>query len=104
MKKKVMLAPVHPGDVLLEDFMKPLGLSAYRVARDLGVGPIAIGSICKGTRSVSAVMALKLGRYFQTSPEVWTGLQAQYDLEIAMREQAEKVKLIHPCSALAAAA
>lgn len=82
----MQLASVHPGDILCEDFLIPLGLSAYRVARDLGVGPIAITSICKGERSVSAIMALKLGRYFKTSPEIWTGLQAQYDLEVASRK------------------
>jgi len=104
MKKNMKLAPVHPGAVLLEDFMKPLGLSAYRVAKEIGVEPIAIGSICKGRRSVSASMALKLGRYFTTSPEVWTGLQAQYDLEIALGKESDKVRLIHPCAALAEAA
>ncbi len=96
------LDPVHPGDVLREDFMTPLGISAYRVAKDMNVEPIAITSICKGERSVSAIMALKLGRYFKTSPEVWTGLQAQYDLEIATRKLSAKVERIHPCAALAA--
>lgn len=102
MKEKTKLAPVHPGDVLREDFMKPLGISAYRVAKDLKIEPIAITSICKGTRSVSAGMALKLGRYFKTSPEIWTGLQAQYDLEIASHELAAKVASIRPYDALAA--
>src|SRR5271167_376278 len=102
MKKNMRLDPVHPGDVLREDFLIPLGLSAYRVARDLGVEPIAITSICKGDRSVSAVMALRLARYFKTSPEIWTGLQAQYDLEIASRKVSSKVERIHPCAALAA--
>jgi addiction module HigA family antidote len=102
MKKNMKLAPVHPGDVLREDFILPLGISAYRVAKDLGVEPIAITSICKGERSVSATMALKLGRYFKTSPEIWTGLQAQYDLEVASRKLLAKVQRIHPCAALAA--
>jgi len=102
MKNDSLLAPVHPGDVLREDFMLPLGLSAYRVAKDLGVEPIAITSICKGTRSISAIMALKLGRYFRTSPEIWTGLQAQYDLEVASRKLSGKVARIQPCAALAA--
>ena len=102
MKKNMQLAPVHPGDVLREDFLIPLGISAYRVAKDMNVGPIAITSICKGERSVSAIMALKLARYFKTSPEIWTGLQAQYDLEIASRKLSAKVERIHPCAALAA--
>jgi antitoxin HigA-1 len=101
MKKNLKLAPVHPGDVLREDFMLPLGLSAYRVAKDLKVEPIAITSICKGRRSVSAAMALKLGRYFKVSPEIWTGLQAQYDLEIALQRHSAQVGRIHPCEALA---
>jgi addiction module HigA family antidote len=102
MKKDTSLAPVHPGDVLREDFMKPLGLSAYRVAKALDMGPIAITSLCKGERGISATMALKLGRYFKTSPEIWTGLQAQYDLEIASRKFADKVESIRPYTALAA--
>src|SRR5471032_3015273 len=102
MKKNMRLDPVHPGDVLREEFLIPLGLSAYRVAKDLGVEPIAITSICNGERSVSASMALKLGRYFKTSPEIWTGLQAQYDLEVASRALSSKLQRIQPCAALAA--
>jgi addiction module HigA family antidote len=101
MKTKMKLAPIHPGKVLREDFLIPLGITAYRVARDLGVEPIAITSICNGKRSVSAIMALKLGRYFKTSPEIWTGLQAQYDLEMASRKLSAKIERIHPCAALA---
>jgi addiction module HigA family antidote len=94
--------PVHPGDVLRNDFLVPLGLSAYRVARDLGVEPIAITSICKGKRAVTAAMALKLGKYLRTSPEIWTGLQSQYDLEITARAMSAKLARIHPPPALAA--
>jgi len=82
-KQKDRLAPVHPGDVLREDFMKPLGLSAYAVAKALGSTPITISLICRGKRGVSAEMALKLGRLFNVSPELWMGIQADYDLEIA---------------------
>jgi addiction module HigA family antidote len=102
MKKDNRLAPVHPGDVLREDFMKPLGLSAYRVAKALHVEPIAITTLCKGKRGISAIMALKLGRYFKISPEIWTGLQAQYDLELTSRKLAGKVDRIRPYTALAA--
>jgi addiction module HigA family antidote len=102
MKKNKHLDPVHPGDVLREDFLVPLGLSAYRIANDLGVEPIAITSICKRKRAISAAMALKLGKYFRTSPEIWTGLQAQYDLEIASRSLSAKLARIHPHAALAA--
>src|SRR3972149_931788 len=88
-KQKDRRDPVHPGDVLREDFMKPLGLSAYAVAKAIGTTPIAISQICRGKRSVSAEMALKLGRLFNVSPELWMGIQADYDLEVA-RLQSEK--------------
>src|SRR5215469_10965306 len=77
------LNPVHPGDVLREDFMKPMGLSAYAVAKAVGTTPIAISQICRRKRSVSAEMALKLGRLLNVSPELWIGIQADYDLEVA---------------------
>lgn len=77
------LKPVHPGDVLREDFMKPLGLSAYKVAKAIGVAPIQISQITRGRRAVSAKTALLLGKYFRTSPELWVRLQAQYNLEVA---------------------
>lgn len=84
-----------------EDFMKPLKLSAYRVAKDIGVGAITISMICRGKRSVSAEMALKLGRYTNTSPELWTGIQADYDLEIAKRALEKRVQReIVPCRLL----
>jgi antitoxin HigA-1 len=76
------LPPVHPGEVLLEDFMKPLKLSAYRVAKDIGVSAIAISQLTRGRRSLSAQTALLLAKYFGTSPEVWIRLQGQYDLEV----------------------
>ena len=82
-KRNERLNPVHPGDVLREDFMKPLNLSAYAVAKAIGATPIGISQICRGKRSVSAEMALKLGRLFSVSPELWIGIQADYDLEIA---------------------
>jgi addiction module HigA family antidote len=77
------LAPVHPGEILLEEFMKPLGLSQTRVGRDLGVSPRRINEIIHGKRSVTADTALRLSRYFGTSAEFWLGLQADYDLDVA---------------------
>ncbi len=65
------LPPVHPGEVLLEDFMKPHGLTAYRVAKDIGVPALRIHQIVKGERGISADTALRLARYFGTSAEVW---------------------------------
>jgi addiction module HigA family antidote len=103
-KAKDRLATVHPGDVLREDFMKPLGLSAYAVAKAIGATPIAISQICRGKRSVSAEMALKLGRLFNISPELWMGIQADYDLEIAGLDCQERIEQeIHPLEALRAA-
>jgi addiction module HigA family antidote len=86
------LPPVHPGEVLLEDFMKPLGLSQYRLAKDLGVPALRISQIVHGKRAVTADTALRLARYFSTSANVWVRLQARYDLEVAEAELAEQVK------------
>lgn len=96
-KRKERLDPVHPGDVLREDFMKPLGLSAYAVAKAIGATPIAISEITRRKRGVSAEMALKLGRLFNVSAELWMGIQADYDLEIARdRSQTEIFRRVHP--------
>jgi addiction module HigA family antidote len=72
---------IHPGEVLFEDFMKPLKLSQYRVAKDINVSPIRISEIIHGTRAVSADTALRLGKYFGNSAQFWLNLQAHYDLE-----------------------
>ena len=85
------LAPIHPGQVLLEDFMKPLGLSQYRVAKDIGVPPLRISQIVRGQRSVTADTALRLARYFGTSAAVWLRLQARYDLEVAEAKMAKRI-------------
>lgn len=76
------LKPVHPGEILLEEFMKPLGISQYRLAKDISVPAIRISKIMRGLRSISANTALRLGRYFGTSAEFWLNLQNRYDLEI----------------------
>jgi addiction module HigA family antidote len=96
-KRNERLSPVHPGDVLREDFMKPMNLSAYAVAKAIGATPIAISQICRGKRSVSAEMALKLGRLFNVSPELWMGIQADYDLEVARLHSEKRIERdIHP--------
>ena len=79
------LAPVHPGNVLLKDFIEPMGVSRYRVAKNIHVPQRRIDLICRGEAAVSADMALRLGRLFGTTPEFWINLQAQYDLEVAAR-------------------
>jgi addiction module HigA family antidote len=76
------LAPIHPGEVLLADFLEPLGLSQYRLAQDLSVPPRRINEIVHGKRAITADTALRLARYFGTSERFWLNLQARYDLEI----------------------
>ena len=77
------LHPVHPGEVLLEEFIKPIKLSQNRLAIEIGVDARRINEITLGTRSVTADTALRLGRYFGVSPQFWLGLQAEYDLDVA---------------------
>lgn len=76
------LRPIHPGEVLAADFLEPLGLSQYRLARDLSVAPRRINEIVHGTRAISADTSLRLARYFGTSERFWLNLQARYDLEV----------------------
>src|SRR6201988_1707742 len=80
------LRPVHPGDILLHDFMQPLKLSSYRVAKELGVAAPTVNEIVRRRRAVIAEMALRLSRYFGTTAQLWQNLQTQYDLEIANRK------------------
>ena len=86
-----ILSPIHPGEVLLEDFMKPLGLSQYRLAKDIGVTPIRISQIVNGQRTITVDTAMRLARYFGTSAEVWLHLQVRYDLEVAEIELRQKI-------------
>ena len=76
------LPPVHPGEILLEEFLKPLGISQYRLAKAIGVPPRRINEIVHGDRAVTADTALRLSRYFSTSERFWLNLQAQCDLEV----------------------
>lgn len=76
---------IHPGEILLEEFMKPLELSINRLARELIVPPGRVSAIVNGKRSITADTALRLGRYFGVSPELWMGLQTDYDLRVAER-------------------
>jgi addiction module HigA family antidote len=87
-----LLSPIHPGEILLEDFMKPLGLSQYRLAQDLGVSPIRISQIIHGQRAITVDTAMRLARYFGVSAEVWLRLQVRYDLEVAERELSERIQ------------
>ena len=76
------LAPIHPGEVLLEEFLKPMELSQNRLAIDIGVPARRINEIVLGKRRISADTALRLGRYFEMSPQFWLGLQMDYDLDV----------------------
>jgi len=86
------LAPVHPGEILLEEFLLPLEISQYRLAKDISVPPRRINEIVHGKRAVTADTALRLSRYFGTSPEFWMDLQTAYELEIIAREIGDKVE------------
>ena len=86
------LAPVHPGEILLEEFLMPIGISQYRLAKDVGVPPRRINQIVHGTRAVSADTALRLARYFGTSERFWLNLQAQYDLDVEYDRIGERIE------------
>lgn len=75
------LAPIHPGEVLFEDFLEPLGISQYRLAHDISVPPRRINEIVHGKRGITADTALRLARYFRTTDRFWLNLQARFDLE-----------------------
>ena len=85
------LPPLHPGEVLLEEFMAPMGVSQNRLGRDLGVSPRRINEIIHGKRAITADSALRLARYFGTSAQFWMGLQSDYDLETAEDRLSEKI-------------
>ena len=88
------LPPVHPGEVLLEEFIKPLGISQYRLAKDISVPARRINEIVHGRRAVSADAALRLARYFSTSDRFWMNLQTRYDLDVQLaRHRAELDKI-----------
>lgn len=86
------LSPIHPGEVLLEDFMKPLGLTQYRLAHDIGVTPIRISQIVNGQRAISVDTAMRLARYFGTSAAVWLRMQVRYDLEVGQKKFGDRIK------------
>ena len=92
--------PIHPGEVLKEDFLKPLALSQYMLAKALGVPQIRISQIVNGKRAVTPATALRLARYFGTTPEFWLGMQMTYDLEKARDEHAADIEgEVHPRAA-----
>ncbi len=88
------MKPLHPGEVLREDFLKPMGITAYRLAKDINVPVNRITGIVNEDRAISADTALRLSRYFGTSAKVWTGLQSDYDLEVAAVQSRVALKRI----------
>ncbi len=80
--KTKKIPPIHPGEILLEDFLEPMGISQYKLSKDISVPPRRINEIVQGKRSVSADTALRLSRYFGLSERFWLNLQSRYDLEV----------------------
>jgi len=90
--KSKLLANITPGEILVEEFLKPKGITQYRLAKDIGVPPRRINEIVKGQRAITADTALRLGRYFGMSPEFWLNLQTHYDLEQEQERLAERLE------------
>ena len=90
--KNKKLIPIHSGEILIEEFLKPMGISQYRLAKDISVTPRRINENVHGKRSISADTALRLGRYFGISPQFWLNLQTRFDLEITEDLLAERLE------------
>lgn len=90
MNKK--LNPIHPGEILMEEFLSPIGISQYRLAKDISVPPRRINEIVHGRRSITADTALRFGRFFGMSPQFWLNLQTRYDLEVTEDSLGNRLK------------
>ena len=90
--KNKKLPPIHPGEILIEEFLKPMELSQYRLAKDISVPPRRINEIVHGKRSISADTALRLGRFFGIPPQFWLNLQTLFDLEVTEDLLAERLE------------
>ena len=89
--------PIHPGEILLSEFLEPLQITQYRLAKDIGVTPRRINEIVHGRRSISADTALRLGRFFNMETQFWLNLQTHYDLEVALEALQDRLdKEVHP--------
>ena len=86
------MEPVHPGEILLDEFLKPMGISQNRIALDIRVPARRINEIVLGKRRITTDTALRLARYFNMSPQFWLGLQLDYDLDVAMDEMADRIE------------
>jgi addiction module HigA family antidote len=89
--KKRDLPPVHPGEILLEDFLKPLEITRYRLAKSIGVPQRRVDEICAGKRAITADSALRLARFFATDAQSWLNLQTAYDLDVAEQKLSDKI-------------
>ncbi|MGH3488990.1 MAG: HigA family addiction module antitoxin, partial [Actinopolymorphaceae bacterium] len=94
--EKTVMTPIHPGEILLEEFLRPLGISQYRLAAEVGVPARRINEIVHGKRRISADTALRLSRYLHTSERFWMNLQARYDLEVEKDRLGETLDEIQP--------
>jgi len=92
------LKNIHPGEVLQEEFLVPMGISVYRLAKETGLSPTRLGQIIRGNRGITAETAIKIGLFLNTGPEFWMNLQSLYDIEEAERRYRKEVKAIHPYS------
>jgi len=90
--RKKEIPPIHPGEILMEEFLNPMGISQYRLAQDINVPPRRINEIVHGIRRITADTALRLGRYFGISPQFWINLQSHYDLEVEADRLAGKLE------------
>ncbi|GAB3556281.1 addiction module HigA family antidote [Actinopolyspora lacussalsi] len=99
MSDECVMPPVHPGEVLAEEYLEPLGVTQYRVAVAIGVPPRRINEIVHGARGISADTALRLARFFGTSERFWLNLQSRYDLEREKDNLADSLDRIHPLGA-----
>ena len=89
--RKRMLQPVHPGEILLEEFLRPMGISQYRLAKDIRIPPRRVNEIVLGRRGITADTALRLARYFSTSTDVWANLQSRYEIEMARMRDGDTI-------------
>lgn len=97
--KKRDFPPIHPGEILVKEFLEPLGISQYRLARDIGVTPRRINEIVHGRRGISADTALRLSHFFSMEAQFWLNLQSRYDMEVARDELQDKIiKEVRPFS------
>jgi addiction module HigA family antidote len=91
------VAPIHPGEILMTEFLEPMGISQYRLAKDIGVTARRVNEIVLGRRAITADTALRLGRYFNMEAQFWMNLQSHYDMEVALEQlQGRLEREVHP--------